>query len=197
MQLVDSVMRGTPPQPSQATDPERTGMEVVVPAVGLIATGILALLTNTVLGAVVVYNSPSYEEVKPWCILGGLASVAGAGVLIVGGVCMLRLRYYAWAVAAAFAAMLPWSYAWFLGLPMGIWALRVLRRPEVIEATLENSHASGRSAPGPQEQKKGLPGKVLSFFRSMGGYFLTTKHYAAPDASTGPTTTPPVAGASE
>jgi hypothetical protein len=170
-------------------------MEVVAPAIGLLLTGVLALLANTVIVAVAMHNlsSSSSDVGKLLCVLGELSSAAGAGLLIGGAVCMLRLRFYAWAVAAAFAAVLPWSPAWVLGLPMGIWALIVLRRPEVMGAALESSHAPGPSTPGPQGQQKGFPGKVLSLFRSVGGYFLTTKPYAAPGAATGPNTTPPVA----
>jgi serine/threonine protein kinase len=193
-QLVDSVMRGTPLTPGQALDRERAGMEVVMPAIGLLSTGVVAFLANPVILASVAHDFKDDRGVFIGLVL--LFGVALA-LLFLGAVCMLRLRSYALAVTAAFAAMLPWSPAWVLGLPMGIWALIVLRRPEVMDAMCQSRRASGPVVPGPQGQQRRRGGRVLSLFRSVGGYFLTTKPYAAPDALSGPGTTPPVAEASE
>ncbi|HKW30799.1 MAG TPA: malectin domain-containing carbohydrate-binding protein, partial [Verrucomicrobiae bacterium] len=53
------------------------------------------------------------------------------GVLILfGALQMLRLRSYAWALAAAILSIVACS---LIGLPMGIWALIVLARPDVRE----------------------------------------------------------------
>jgi hypothetical protein len=57
------------------------------------------------------------------------------GVLVVVGAGrMRRRRGYGLALAGAIVAMLPANYCWLLGLPFGIWALTVLRRPEVAVA---------------------------------------------------------------
>jgi hypothetical protein len=189
-QLVDSVMRRDL-SPGQALDREREGMEVVVPAIGLLLTGVVAFLAIPVIGGAL---APFPRDYRGGVLLGlMLLSGVPLGLLVTGAVCMLRLRSYALAVTAAFLAVLPWSPAWVLGLPMGIWALVVLRRPEVMDAMHQSRRASRPGVPGPQVQKRRLGGKVLSLFRSMGGYFLTTKPYAAPDASTGPGDAPPVA----
>jgi hypothetical protein len=70
-------------------------------------------------------------------------------------------------VAAALLAVLPWSPAWLLGLPAGIWALVVLGRPEVMTAFLDNRRGAPET-PGP------VAAKLRSWLRSFAGYFVTT-----------------------
>jgi hypothetical protein len=69
-------------------------------------------------------------------------------------------------VAAALLAVLPWSPAWLLGLPAGIWALVVLGRPEVMTTFLHNR----RGAPAPTGP---VAAKLRSWLRSFAGYFVT------------------------
>jgi serine/threonine protein kinase len=188
-QLVDSVMRRDL-SPGQALDHERAGMELVAPAIGLLLTGLVAFLANI---AILASVAPQFWDYRALFIGLVLATGVAVAVLGVGAWGMLRLHSYVMAVVATFVAMLPWSPAWLLGLPMGIWALVVLRRPEVMDAMRYGRRASRPGEPGPQVQKRRLGGRVLSLFRSMGGYFLTTRPYAAPDAPTGPGDAPPVA----
>jgi serine/threonine protein kinase len=187
-QLVDSVMR-LPLTPGQALTREQARMEVVVPAIGLLLTGVVAFLAIPIIGGALAPFAKEYGGLLLGFLL--LSSVP-MSFLIIGAVLMFRLRSYAMAVTAAFLALLPWSPAWVLGLPMGIWALIVLRRPGVMEAMGKGRPASEPGVPGPPERKRRLGGKVLSLFRSMGGYFLTTRPYAAPDAPSKPGAEPPV-----
>ena len=55
-------------------------------------------------------------------------------LIIVGGWQMLRLEYYGLTLIAAIMALIPCTFGWLLGLPMGIWALTVLSRRDVREA---------------------------------------------------------------
>jgi hypothetical protein len=69
----------------------------------------------------------------------GVASMTGGliwgGLVISGAVCMLRLKLYALAMTGSIVAMVPcFSGCCLLGLPLGIWALLVLNRPEVKNA---------------------------------------------------------------
>ncbi len=58
-----------------------------------------------------------------------------AGVTIAGSVSMMSLRRYPLAVIAAILSMLPFATpCCVLGLPLGIWALVVLFRPEVSQS---------------------------------------------------------------
>jgi len=62
-----------------------------------------------------------------------LALVALPAAIIIGGVKMLRLTDYGWAVGASVLAVspIPSAPVWFLSLPLGIWSLVVLSKPEV------------------------------------------------------------------
>ncbi|MDX1945046.1 MAG: serine/threonine-protein kinase [Pirellulaceae bacterium] len=62
-----------------------------------------------------------------------LASTIPAVLLIVAGWRMRKLRSHGLASVAAVIAVLPCTAGWLLGIPIGIWALVVLMRPEVVE----------------------------------------------------------------
>jgi hypothetical protein len=55
----------------------------------------------------------------------------GAAILIRGSYRMMKLKSYHSSVMAGVWACIPWSPAWVMALPFGIWALRVLGRREV------------------------------------------------------------------
>lgn len=62
----------------------------------------------------------------------GFFAILG-GVVLFGGIKMKNLQSYGLAMAATIIAMLPCTVGWccVLGLPLGIWALVVLMKPEV------------------------------------------------------------------
>jgi predicted Ser/Thr protein kinase len=87
-------------------------------------------------------------------IVGGilLSNILGIVVLI-GGMQMYRLQSYGLAVAASILAMLPCGPVFILGLPLGLWALFTLRRPEVQEAfVLERNRRRGLNAPASRQE---------------------------------------------
>jgi hypothetical protein len=51
--------------------------------------------------------------------------------MIVGGLKMLRLESYGWAMTACILAVLPFSPVGVIGLVVGIWGLVVLNQPSV------------------------------------------------------------------
>ncbi|MCS7089487.1 MAG: DUF4339 domain-containing protein [Verrucomicrobiota bacterium] len=67
--------------------------------------------------------------------LGIMSAVLGLGVAALvayGAVEMMKLRSFGWAMAASILAIVPCtSPCCLLGVPIGIWALMVLYRPEV------------------------------------------------------------------
>jgi len=63
-------------------------------------------------------------------VFGVVSALVGLGVLL-GGLQMMRLRSRGLALTGAILAMVPVSPFCLLGLPFGIWALVVLRKPEV------------------------------------------------------------------
>ena len=61
-----------------------------------------------------------------------LISIAASPIIIFGGIQMLRARRYSIALWAAILALIPLtSVCCIPGIPIGIWALIVLRHPEV------------------------------------------------------------------
>lgn len=53
------------------------------------------------------------------------------GLVIFGGIQMRNLKMYPLAVATAFVAMIPCQCACCIGIPIGIWALTILFKPEM------------------------------------------------------------------
>jgi hypothetical protein len=53
------------------------------------------------------------------------------GLILYGGIAMKKLENYGLAMAASIVAMLPCSACCLIGLPIGIWAVVVLSKPEV------------------------------------------------------------------
>jgi hypothetical protein len=58
-------------------------------------------------------------------------SVPIAGLIALAAYKMRRLELYGLAVAASVLAMLPCHPGFIIGLPIGLWSLMVLSRPEV------------------------------------------------------------------
>jgi len=91
----------------------------------------LSLLAATGAGQAGPGNDP---EEMVGNVVGGLFSVFGillAVAMIFGGYKMKRLENYGLAMAVTILAILPCWNCCLLGLPLGIWSLIVLNRPEV------------------------------------------------------------------
>jgi hypothetical protein len=88
---------------------------------------------------------------------------------------MRRLKWYPLAATGSILAMIPWSPAFLISLPFGIWACVVLGKPEVTEGFFDPRHSpvdEPAEQPAPQPR---MVGRVLSFVRSVCGYFLPTR----------------------
>jgi hypothetical protein len=167
--LVESI-RGPDP-----LDWGRARREVAPPALGLLATGAAGLLIWSGIGLLHVSQEVGdfQDRFLPLVIVGP-AVAALAGVQVVGAALMLRLRAYPWAATAAIVAMIPWSPAWLLGLPFGIWACNVLGRPEVTGEFFGDKRQAGSGPAGAGKLGARVAGRFLSLARSFGRYILTT-----------------------
>lgn len=68
-------------------------------------------------------------------VVGGLIGLAMGGLIIFGAMKMKKLENYGLAMAVTVIAMLPcFSPCCVIGLPVGIWALNILLKPEVKSA---------------------------------------------------------------
>jgi predicted Zn finger-like uncharacterized protein len=91
----------------------------------------LSLLAATGAGQAGLGNDP--EEVVN-NVVGGLSSLFGivlSVAMIFGGYKMKKLQYYGLAMTVTIFAILPCWNCCLLGLPLGIWSLITLNRPEV------------------------------------------------------------------
>jgi hypothetical protein len=117
-----------------------------LPAIGLIVVGALNLLSGLVLilgrlVSIVKGRDPvitdedrrlGYMFAIIFFPIVGLISIAASPIIIFGGIQMLRARRYSIALWAALLALIPLtSVCCIPGIPIGIWALIVLRNPEV------------------------------------------------------------------
>jgi tRNA A-37 threonylcarbamoyl transferase component Bud32 len=107
------------------------------------------------------------HDSSAYLAVGVAAMAALAMIQIITAKRTLGVRSYPSAVTASLLAMLPWSPAWILGLPLGIISLVVLRRPEVMLAFAKGPTPAAHSV-APRR------GKIRALFQSMAGYFLPT-----------------------
>jgi serine/threonine protein kinase len=160
--LVDGILSSPLPAPSGPSQDElishddRLRRQLRGPAVGLMVTAVLA--SSSTLNLVFFF----WDVLSQPLALALIAVlVAGVGVMMAGALRMLIGRKgYRQCVAAALAALLP-SPAWLIGLPVGIWALVILGRPEVA------AFLAASEPPGP------VPGKLRSWLHSIVGYVIS------------------------
>jgi hypothetical protein len=138
-----------PAMPSMAMPSPASGVSEMVsgPAIGLIITGILniifaagrTIITMLGVGGHMMQGTgnPEFEKMFT-AMMGtfglalGILGVLGGILILLGGVKMKRLEAYGLSIAASIIAMIPClSTCCVVGLPIGIWALVVLSKPEV------------------------------------------------------------------
>lgn len=117
-----------------------------LPASGLIIVGVLSALSGfiLILGRLAsIVQGPErvitdearrlgYLAASIFFPLVSLISIIAAPVIIYGGIQMLKARRYSLVMLAAILALIPLSSICCIpGIPVGIWALIVLRDPEV------------------------------------------------------------------
>jgi serine/threonine protein kinase len=179
-QLVDGILRSphvgrATPRPGPAGQPaalDRVRRELLPVALSLLLTAAGGLVSTVALALVLARPFDQVEDGAPERFLVAAAALlvsGGVGLLVAGAVQMLRLRSYRLCLAAALVAVLPWSPAWLLGLTVGIWAVVVLGRREVMLAFLREGDGAGPDPepPGP------VAGKLGSWWRSFARYFVT------------------------
>ena len=143
---------GTSPPPPPI-GPEKstvaaTGM-IVAPAVGLMVVGLWKLLSALTAMMFLSGHAHGLESMLGQIDIGPFFGMADAGLvffkvipallILFGAFQMLQLRSYAWSIAAGILSIVICS---LIGLPIGIWALIVLARPDVKE-TFANAARSG------------------------------------------------------
>ncbi len=113
------------------------------PAIGLIVVAILGFLTQVISIVFKVFFSSlaaRQSEGLPPILAGGATLVFSiirilvSALILLGGIKMKNLENYGLAMTASIIAMLPCSLCCLIGLPIGIWSVVVLSKPEVKNA---------------------------------------------------------------
>jgi phage shock protein PspC (stress-responsive transcriptional regulator)/tRNA A-37 threonylcarbamoyl transferase component Bud32 len=128
--------RATPEEP----DPANVQLLTRGPAAGMAVVAFLVVIEVLVL---LTALSPHDESVG--MVLGPVA-LAFAGILLTGAYKLARCRGYGWVMAAALLMLFPAGPHCLLGLPIAIWTLIVLHKPEVKAAFAPNLRRRLRDA---------------------------------------------------
>ena len=124
------------PSPVSGDSAEAVRQRLRIPAIGLMISGAinflflaLVLVLGFGMGWVDISGRPEM------LVVAVMTAATAVGVILIAGAWqMLGLRSYGWAVACSILALVPLSAGFMLGVPMGIWALFVLSRPDAQQA---------------------------------------------------------------
>jgi serine/threonine protein kinase len=196
---VEAVARGTPAQPAEsAVEPrvpevELLRLEVQGATAGLFVTGVLAAFSWIIILSVWPVRRHYYYEYsgRGWEYTSMLDEYPGIGVLAMlpvavlffGAWCMRRLRAYDFSITSCILAILPWSPAVVVGLPMGIRGLMLLKRRDVRAAFAVTANPASKALewaafhqPAVEHRSPSTPapGKVQAFLNSVRNYLFTS-----------------------
>lgn len=182
--LVDSILRSpllgrqTPRSDAreQVANSDLIRKQLRGPAWGLLLTAAAALAWTVGPAVVAAERLGQAGDVASNRLVFAVATIlalVGVPPLLAGAVQIMRRRMYPLCVAAALVAVLPWSPAWLVGLPVGIWTLVVLSRPEVILAFLRDPRGATPNPAGSLPPPGPVAGKFRSWFRSFAKFFVT------------------------
>ena len=132
-------------QPQAQVSPDRAIAELAGPSIGLMVTAIIGaclqafgLFINMLGAGLSSFTAGGREEQLLSYLSGGFGVVSSAiglliaGLIIYASIEMRNLRNWGLAMAASILAMVPCiSPCCIIGLPMGIWSLVVLQRPDI------------------------------------------------------------------
>lgn len=125
-----------------ATNSNEVKAKVKSPAIGLVCLGIIsALVSLWGLSTILLLKDKSSaigEQMMGLFIMLGIAGMVMTGLIIYGGFQMMSLKSLVWSKTAAILSICSVISTGLLGLllgvPLGIWALIVLNKPEVKSA---------------------------------------------------------------
>jgi tRNA A-37 threonylcarbamoyl transferase component Bud32 len=129
---VEAISKGVAPsvEPAHVMDHDLEAIRrrLKIPAIGLMISGAINIpcLFLLIVGIV----TRRFAGLIPSVGIFVIASVTGVFIMS-GARRMRRLHSYGWAVTTAILAVLPLSFGFMIGVPMGIWALVVLNRSDV------------------------------------------------------------------
>jgi tRNA A-37 threonylcarbamoyl transferase component Bud32 len=179
---VDSILRAGawtpgPTESPQPTEPDLAPVQIQTrgPAAGLFVMAILGFIHGVI--AIPLAEEVFRNDDAVLVLLFGLFLVL-IGLVVFGAIKLARCEGYEWVMSAIILVMLPLGYHFFIGFPIGCWALAVLRRPEVKAAFAVNLRRAQRATqepanfPVPPPTGRGRH-PVRAFFRSVLSMFVS------------------------
>lgn len=156
------------PNPNLNPNPNYVSSLIQPPAIALIVTGAINGLLGLVglLSGIAQFINPTrrpffrseaeqagYYIGQYGVVIVAVLTILASPFVIVGAVKMLKTQSLEWAKASAILAVIPFtSCCCLLGIPVGIWALVVLAKPEV-KAFFNHGRQSGQTyQPPPPSQ---------------------------------------------
>jgi hypothetical protein len=149
-EFMASVPVGAPPPTFslESAPPGAAQGQVTGPAIGLIVVAVLGFLAQAAslvwrlfFAAAMMANRPQVGPFGNMMFSGTVTTISSiigmlvSGLILFGGLKMQKLENYGLAMAASIVAMIPCiSPCCLVGLPIGIWAVVVLSKPEVKNA---------------------------------------------------------------
>jgi hypothetical protein len=124
----------TPNPPSQLVS--GPGIALLVAGVLYLLGGIAGLLMNILrigVGAAAMEGDARVQQLAGGAggIIGAILALIFGAIIVFGAIKMRQLQSYGLAMTASILAMLPCSCCCIIGLPIGIWSLVTLMKPEV------------------------------------------------------------------
>jgi predicted Ser/Thr protein kinase len=116
-----------PDRPETESDLRQIRDQVHLPAVGLLVTGLVGVFG-------VLFTAHPYIAWFADETVGYVTALVLSGSFLVAGSRMRNLRLYDFCLIASLLALVPVTFGYPLGLFAGLWALWVLRKPEVMAA---------------------------------------------------------------
>jgi predicted Ser/Thr protein kinase len=175
--------------PTTTVNLEAARHRVRAPAAGLLLGGLLTVLVGLSLvgwsgwllariatapreketrdeGMVKVTVTPKTEQLPSpallWAVLLEQLAAAGlGGIVVLGALSLGKLESPRLVRTAGVVGLVPFSPAWLLSFPVGLWTLTIVRRREV---------ASAFDQPGPAPSADGLDDPLRRWFGSAGGW---------------------------
>ena len=139
-----------PATPAMAAGVVTAADRVRGPAVGLIVTAVLGFVANVFglilnlfaagLGTAAARTNPEFERLFSMFsgtvgVVSSLVGIVVSALVLYGALKMKKLEKHGWAITASILALIPCTSPCCLaGIPIGIWALVVLSKPEVKQA---------------------------------------------------------------
>jgi predicted Ser/Thr protein kinase len=196
---------GAPPQgPGNGRRDADARRRVNGPAIGLMVTAAVAFTHWCLFGAVMALreivtlaHAGRFDEVV---IVGVLSLVAGsvllalAGLIFVGGLRLRQCEGEGLILVAILLAILPWSVHCLIGVPVAVWCLWAMTRPEVHAAFAANYRRRRKAvappadlppdgpppAPRPPAPTGPFRRRVRSFLHSLRSMFVSSPHHGEP-----------------